>query len=230
MKNAFTTILFDLDETLFESSKSTKKILKSLLKKYAFDAGEDDLERYIVINSNYWGMLHAGKIDFNTLKIERFKTYLNELSVSFNAEVFAVEFLDMFKGALELIDGALPLCRQLHERGYKLYIASNGEDEIQKKRMEKAGLAPYFTGHFNSDAVGYCKPSIEYFNYIKEKIEEKDPKRILMVGDSLSTDIEGAMKAGFIGCWYCRKEAEYKNNLPCISIRSLGELRGILLP
>ena len=226
---AFTTVLFDLDDTLFESSKSIKDILISLLKEcFQYNADDETLNKYVKINSYYWELLRNGHIDFQTLKTGRFKEYLKELGISADAESFSLIFMEKFIGAVDLVDGAFELCRNLHKNGYKIYTASNGEDTIQKERIDRAGLAPYFTGHFNSDVMGCLKPSIEYFNYIRNNIKEKDPKKILMVGDLYSIDIEGAINAGISGCWFCRNASELKSGLPCITVRSLKELNGIL--
>ena len=226
----FSTILFDLDDTLFESSRSIKEILRSLLKKCNYAASEEDLNKYLKINSHYWKLLQRGEIDFTTLKTERFKVYLDTINITIHTESFSAEFLEMFKDAIELVDGAYDLCQKLYMKGCKLYIASNGEDLIQKERIVKAGLAPFFSGYFNSDVVGYLKPSVEFYNYIIDNIDEKDPRKILMVGDSYSTDIESAAMAGIYGCWFYRKEMVYTQKSPCITIKSLRELGNILLP
>ena len=236
----FSTILFDLDETLFDSYESIKVILKELLNDYDYCASDEDLNKYIGINSVYWERFQNGEMDFNSLKIGRFRDYLCELNINIKAEAFSTRFMARFKDAISLIDGASLLCLKLHQAGYKLYVASNGEDSVQKRRINKAGLSSYFDGYFNSDVMGYCKPSVEYYNYIKERIHEKDPKRILMVGDSYSNDVEGAAKAGISGCWFYRKESLYNSvistikrppgsNLSFITVRSLRELYSILI-
>ena len=226
----YSTVLFDMDETLFSSSASIKTILKELLLENNYDASNSDLDKYPKINSIYWKKYQNGEIDFHSLKTGRFSDFLYELNVDADIEEFTLGYTEKYKEADSLIEDALFLCSGLHKNGYKLYLASNGEDFVQRKRINKAGMASFFSGYFNSDIIGFCKPSIEYFNFIKENIDEKDPKKILMVGDSYSTDVEGAIRADMSGCWFCRKESEYSPDLPCITVRSLKELYNILLP
>ena len=99
------------------------------------------------------------------------------------------------------LEGAVETVKALSEAGIKLYIVTNGVAATQAKRLNKSGLLPYIQEVFVSETIGYQKPRKEYFDYVLDKIEEKDKGRLLLVGDSLTSDIKGAMNAGIPCCW-----------------------------
>lgn len=117
-----------------------------------------------------------------------------------DAETFKQAFRKGYGEAAFLIEGVaetLPLLAQK----YKLYIASNSFYHIQKHRLETAGILLYFTDLYISEQIGYDKPDPRFFQACLERCGLQ-PQEVLMVGDSLSTDIEGAANAGLHTCWF----------------------------
>ena len=97
----------------------------------------------------------------------------------------------------------------------------------QYKRIEKSGLEPYFEKVFVSEDAGHQKPEKEYFEYVLANIPEKDKAKILIVGDSQSSDILGGINIGIDTCWYNpeRSEAKYISKY---EISYLSQLKEIL--
>lgn len=85
---------------------------------------------------------------------------------------------------------------------FDLYVVTNGVVETQYQRLEDAHLRAYFRDVFVSEELGYRKPQREYFDYCFAHIPENDKKRILIIGDSLSSDMLGGICAGIDTCWY----------------------------
>ena len=87
-------------------------------------------------------------------------------------------------------------------RTYQLYMITNGNVVSQLPRLEHAGLAPYFREVFVSEAVGVGKPDKRYFDYVAAHIPGFSPAEALVIGDSPSSDIQGAVNAGLDSLWY----------------------------
>ena len=111
---------------------------------------------------------------------------------------------------------------------YRIYAASNGVLVMQENRLQLAGLRKYFTDLFVSDDIGYAKPDINYF---KECLNRAGLaiSEVLMVGDSLASDIAGANIAGIESCWYNPYSLENKSEVEAdMEISHLNDLAGIL--
>lgn len=54
---------------------------------------------------------------------------------------------------------------------------------------------------FVSEEAGYQKPRKEFFDYCFERIDKLNPERTMIIGDSLSSDIQGGDNAGIATCW-----------------------------
>ena len=125
--------------------------------------------------------------------------------------------------------GALKLCRTLHERR-RLYLATNGVGYVQKKRLRGSALAPYIDGIFISEEMGYSKPDPRFFDEVFVRLGNPDRKSAIMLGDSLSSDMLGASRAGIAGCWYCPDDKKQPQGiLPDYRIRQLEEFLPIVL-
>ena len=88
---------------------------------------------------------------------------------------------------------------------------------------------PYFKDIIISEEVAISKPNAEIFHHALDKIGYHDKNKVLMVGDSLTSDIQGGINAGIDTCWY--NPNEYINNTnikPTYEIKSLFQLRELL--
>ena len=101
------------------------------------------------------------------------------------------------------MDGALELLQKLHGK-YRLYAASNGTYEVQRRRIEESGIKPYFEDFFISKKIGFHKPDKKFFDYCFSHIPDFKLEECVIVGDSLSSDILGGKNAGLTTIWYQR--------------------------
>ncbi|MEE0981138.1 MAG: HAD-IA family hydrolase, partial [Acutalibacteraceae bacterium] len=125
-----------------------------------------------------------------------------------------------------VIDGAEDICRELR-KSYSMYIITNGAKIVQQGRLTDLPLMQYFDGVFISEEVGFDKPKKEYFDHVFLNIPEKDKSKCLVIGDSLSSDILGAVNYGIDCCWISEKtSSEIK---PTYQISTLKELLNILI-
>lgn len=218
-------LLFDLDDTLIDFSVDQKLALKYAFEEMGYEYTDDILEQYKKINDIVWGKLERGEIKtVSDLYEERcqmlFKIYnINEKTDKFNG------LLDKgFRENGTPFEGVGNILKKLRER-YKLAIITNGPKSQQYTRLNNANLSQYFSYFFVSEEIGYNKPNIKFFEYMFEKLEEKDRTKMLIIGDSLTSDIQGGVNVGIDTCWY---NVNYKKNIttikPNYEINKLEEL------
>ena len=200
-----TTILWDNDNTLMDFEYSMHKALYACFESFELEINEDIISRYEEINADYWKRLERGEITKSQLLNGRFADLFKELE--YEADV--TEFRKMFQVELgsyySYLDNSIDICRMLHGK-VKQYIVTNGVEETQIRKIKAAGFYDLMEEVFISGVVGYEKPRKEFFEYCLERIDEKDPEKILIVGDSLTSDIAGGNHAGIRTCWYNPKE------------------------
>jgi len=203
MSHKYTTILFDADNTLLDFDKDEHQALVRALEDYGVPVTEENIDTYVKINKSLWKKIETGEITKPELKRIRFKLFFDAIGFECDEEPLTVNehYLSLLGEGGNTLPGAVELCKELKNEGYDLYIVTNGVAATQAKRLKKAGLLPYFTEIFVSETVGYQKPRKEYFDYVLNTVKEKDTSGILLVGDSLSSDIQGAMSVGIPCCW-----------------------------
>lgn len=227
-KRKFDIILLDVDGTLLDFDRSERQGMRVVLSHYGIEPEEEHLRLYHQINQEAWCAFEQGKVTKERLVTERFERFFGLLG----KQVDGQEAENLYRAQLDasafLIDGALELCAWLKER-CDLYIVTNGTSSTQYKRLAVSGLDVYVKDIFVSEDAGSQKPQKEYFDYCFSRIPDSDPSRMLLVGDSLNSDIKGAKRAGCASCWYNPEGLEAPEDLrPDYEIRALEELKRIL--
>ncbi len=199
----FTTLLLDADETLLDFRKDEKQALIKALTHFSVPVSEENIKIYSDINQGMWKQLERGEITKPELKRTRFKKFFDAIGFETNEDPLTVNeyYLGLLGEGGNTLPGAVETVKELYEEGYELYIITNGVAATQAKRLTKSGILPYIKEVFVSETIGYQKPRKEYFDAVLEKIGEKDKSKILVIGDSLTSDIKGAMNAGLPCCW-----------------------------
>ncbi len=231
MNRKYTTILFDADNTLLNFDKDEHQALVKTMKEYGIPVSDDNISTYVNINKGLWKKIETGEITKPELKRTRFKLFFDAIGFSSEADPFEVNerYLHLLGDGGNTLTGAVELCKELKKEGYDLYIVTNGVAATQAKRLTKAGLLPYFTDVFVSETVGYQKPRKEYFDYVLNSVTEKDRDKILLVGDSLSSDIKGAMNARLKCVWLNLFGNELpKEYAPTFIISNITDVKKIL--
>ena len=200
----YTTLLLDLDETLFDFSKSEKFAIDKLMEKYNIPVTEENRRLYSEINDEKWKKLERGELTRPQLFHERFADFFEKTGVTADTGEANLSYMQFLSQASFILDGALETCEKLSEN-YSLYLVTNGTKIVQNGRLNGSPIMKYIKDVFISEEIGFNKPQREYFDYVLEHIEEKDKTKILVVGDSLSSDIAGAENSGLDSCWVNRK-------------------------
>lgn len=222
----YTTLLFDLDDTLMDFKKAEENAIEKLLLKYSLPATEENKRLYSLTNQSKWKALEKGEITRKELFTTRFPDFFKALGVEADGAKANADYMHFLSQGRFVIDGAEDICRELR-KSYSMYIITNGAKIVQQGRLTDLPLMQYFDGVFISEEVGFDKPKKEYFDHVFLNIPEKDKSKCLVIGDSLSSDILGAVNYGIDCCWISEKiSSEIK---PTYQISTLKELLNILI-
>lgn len=223
----YTTLYFDLDNTLLDFHAAEREALTSLLRLHKIPFGEEEIKLYSKINQSYWERFERGEIEKKEIYAGRFRTFLESVGENGDPEKMAVDYFSFLSLNCDFIEGATEILDYVKGEGYILCATTNGMAKTQYNRIEKSGLNNYFDYIFVSETTGAQKPEKEYFDYAVEHSEEKDRSKILVIGDSMSSDILGGINAGIDTCWYNPKGDKGKYT-PTYEIKDLDELKNIL--
>lgn len=196
-------ILWDIDATLLDFLKSENMALKKAFAHFGLgECTDSTVAEYSAINQSYWNRLETGELTKEQVLVGRFEEFLN---VKGFCDVDANEFCEFYESSLpdcvEFIGDAEETIKAL-SNSYCQYAVTNGAKNVQTKKLAVSGIEGIFNGAFISDDVGYAKPSKEFFNFVLQNIPKVSDDEILIVGDSLTSDIKGGNNMGFKTCWF----------------------------
>ena len=158
----------------------------------------------------------------------RFERLFEEFGIHKDPIVFGKAYLKNLAQSGFIIDGALELCQYLFEN-FKVAIITNGIKEVQDSRLEQSPLKPYIHHMIVSDEIGIAKPDPRIFEYAMKQIGDYKKSEIIMIGDSLTSDILGGINFGVDTCWYNSDESpSIKGIKPTYVISELSELYELL--
>ena len=224
----YKVILLDVDGTLLDFNQSERLGISKVLNHYGIPVTEELLRLYHQINDGFWQAFNRGEIGKEELCRRRFAEFFGRLGINVQgdeAEEIYRKFLD--ESAL-LLPGALETCQYLSER-YACYVVTNGTAQTQYRRLAISGLDRYMKGIFVSEDAGSQKPQKAYFQYCFSRIPESGPQGMLLVGDSLYSDILGGIQAGIDTCWVNPEGLTAPEEIQAdYTIREISELRNIL--
>lgn len=195
-------IIFDADETLFDFRKSEKEAFKNTMLECNIDYDENyHFKLYHDINLVIWKELEKGLITQDALKVERFKRLSDALNLKFDNAQLAKSYMKHLANSSILYEGSMALIEELHKY-YLLAIVTNGLKHVQNSRIRNSVISKYFKDIIISEEVGTSKPNPKIFEHTLRNISPIDKQKILVVGDSLTADIQGGINFGVDTCWY----------------------------
>ncbi|MDZ5254048.1 YjjG family noncanonical pyrimidine nucleotidase [Clostridium sp. LIBA-8841] len=226
----YEVIIFDADETLFDFKKSEREAFKNTMLKFDIKYDENyHLKIYKEINTGIWKEFEQGLITQEKLKIERFKRLSDKLNIKFDEINFAKSYMEHLADASFLFDDSIDLIENLN-KSYKLSIVTNGLTSVQDKRIRKSTIAKYFDTIVISEEILIAKPDPKIFEHTLKHMNFSDKSKVLMVGDSLTSDIQGGINFGVDTCWYNPNKIKNETSIkPTYEISSFDELKSLLL-
>ncbi|MEZ4590915.1 MAG: YjjG family noncanonical pyrimidine nucleotidase [Chloroflexota bacterium] len=219
-------LLFDVDNTLLDFDQTEALALESNFAQHHLPFPPEAKQRYHQINKSYWARLERKEITPEGLRTGRFQDLFDELGMTFDAELFASSYLAQLGQQAPLMDGVMELLGGLNGR-FQLAIITNGLADVQHPRLEKSGLKPYFSPIIISQEIGVSKPNPGIFDAAFAQMNQPAKNEVLIIGDSLSSDILGGINYGIDTCWF--NPNGQTTDLPITyEIKSLHQLNQIL--
>jgi 2-haloacid dehalogenase len=197
----YTHLLFDLDHTLLDSHESERLAYAHTMATIGLPDPDAHFDRYVAINQAMWRAVEAGDIEPGQVRHRRFEQFITEVGVDADPNAMADAFVFGLGNFGDLYDGAREVLESLASRT-TLAMITNGLSEVQRARIERLGLAPYFHTVIISSEVGVTKPRREIFDLAFVGLGNPAAEATLMIGDSLTSDIAGGRNAGIDTCWY----------------------------
>ena len=221
-------ILFDADGTLFDYDKAEAYALKNAFATTQIPYQIEFINAYKMINSSLWLDFEKGLISPSKIRVERFDQLFNQFNIKTNTTVFGDVYLDFFAEAGFLIDGAEDIVNKISSQTTTAII-TNGLSIVQRSRFSKAPIMSQFKDVIISEEVGCAKPNPEIFEITFEKLNHKNKNATLIIGDSLTSDIQGGVNFGITTCWFNPKRSPNNSDLtPDFEIHKLEELLEIV--
>ena len=194
-------LLFDADNTLFDFNRADRVAFAASCKVSGITPTDDLLERYRVHNNACWTMFDRGEASKEFICLERFRRFYTELGIDADPAAANEEHLATLATCSFPIPHSVEVCRRLSET-HRLFLVTNAVASVQRGRLSRAAIKPYLEAAFISEEAGAQKPTKAYFDYVFARIDGITRDNCLLVGDSLTSDIQGANNYGLACCWY----------------------------
>ncbi len=222
-------ILFDADDTLFDFKKSEDFAIRKLVS--TLDSDFDDefiIDTYKDINTKIWIEFEEGKITSDELKIERFNRLIKKLEIKSNAKELCNMYVQYLGDGSFLYKESEDLLNYL-SKNYKIGIITNGLADVQHRRIRNSIVGHYFEDVVISDEIKIAKPNPAIFDHALNNLNHTNKQSVLMIGDSLNSDIKGGINAGIDTCWFNQHNKVNSSNInPTYEINNLLQLKNIL--
>ncbi len=225
----FDIILWDVDQTLLDFKKSESYAIRFCFRKFGKEASDETVSAYSSINENFWKQIEKGQINKKEALVERFRTLFRQIGEEdIEAEAFQKEYADALGSVYYFQDDSYNLLNQLKGK-YSQYLVTNGVTYTQMKKLRLSGLDKLVDGIFVSEQLGVPKPHKEFFEQCFCAIPGFQREKALIVGDSLSSDMQGGNNAQISTCWYNPAGLENPFNIRIdYQIKDLNEIWNVL--
>ena len=213
-------VLFDADETLF--SFNSYLGLTAMLKRYGIDFTREDYDAFQAVNKLLWVAYQNNEITAEDIQMRRFaklskQTGVNQIQL--NQELMA----EMAKVSKPL-DGVMEILEALYPE-VNMGIITNGFTELQQQRLQNTQTERFFDIVVVSEQIGVAKPDRKVFDYAFSLMDDLDKTKILMVGDTLASDILGGYNSGIDTCWFNHANLVNDTKIqPTYEIKDIREL------
>ena len=222
-------LLFDLDHTLLDFDAGEDIALTQLLEEEGVEDIQAYKDYYVPMNKLLWKDLELKKITKKELVNTRFAKLFAHFGIEKDGAYLAERYQFFLSKQGQIFPGVEDLLKKLIHQGYELYAATNGITFIQTGRLEQSGISPYFKEIFISEQLHTQKPDAVFYEKIGARIPNFDKNHALMIGDSLSADIQGGNNAGIDTIWYNPHHLENKTQAqPTYEVDSYQALLEIL--
>lgn len=224
------TLLWDIDGTLLNFEKAENYAIKKCFEIFEIGECTDEMvARYSPINRKYWEKLERGEITKPEVLRLRFKEFFELENITFErVDDFNAEYQVRLGDKVFFCDNGFEVVTGL--KGIvKQYAVTNGTFVAQSRKLNQSGLIDVFDDVFISDKIGFEKPSVEFFDAVQKVVGKFTKNEVMIIGDSLTSDIKGGNNAGILCCWYNPLNLPKKDDLRIdYEIHNLSEILKII--
>ena len=205
----YKAIFIDIDDTLLDYIPCCREAFDAAMRNLTPSFEEREGERLFHLFFEISGRLFSEAKHGKYTIAEVMDLYPKEFIAAIGYPESAVDpFKHAFRAAWgethTLVPEAKEMLDILRDKGYRLFAASNSFGHLQRLRLERAGILPYFEDTYISMDIGYDKPDIRFFQEALRRCGLQ-PNEVLMIGDSMTTDILGAQAAGIEALFFDRR-------------------------
>ncbi|HZK48809.1 MAG TPA: YjjG family noncanonical pyrimidine nucleotidase [Thermoleophilia bacterium] len=217
-------LFLDADGTLFDYDSAESNALRAAFLESGLAYGDEALATYRAFNRAVWVEFENGTMSAATLRVRRFEQLFAALGLEADAAAFSPRYLEHLSRGTELLEGAERLVRTLRGR-VGMALITNGLKDVQRPRLRGSALHGLFDHVIVSDEIGVAKPSAGFFDIAFDAAGAPAKEKVLVIGDSLTSDIQGGIDYGVDTCWFNPRGASADPRYPATyEIRSLPEL------
>ena len=216
---AIKILLWDIDGTILNFEKAEEAAIRKGFEENNLGICTDQmLADYKQINKGYWEALERGEMTKEQILIGRFVEFFTKYNLDTSkADIFNKGYQVDLGDTICFNDDAYDLLVQLNKK-YKQYAVTNGTAVAQHRKIDRSGIGEILEKCFISEEVGYEKPSEKFFEAVFEEIKKDEAvtvnrDEILIIGDSLTSDIKGGNNCGIKTCWYNPNHAGNESEL-----------------
>lgn len=221
-------LLLDADNTLFDYDRAEAAALQKAFEQFGYEFQPKYTLAYRRINHKIWLEFEQGKIAQDRLRTRRFELLFEAMHIESDYVKFSARYIQNLAEGSYLIQGAEKVVKSLVGQ-VGLVLITNGLKEVQRSRLAKSAIGDCFSDVVISDEIGAAKPDRRIFRVAFERMGYPEKKDVLIVGDSLTSDIRGGNEYGIDACWFnpaqmvCDQDVEIQ-----YEIRHLDELLAIV--
>jgi len=220
-------LFLDADETLFDFRRAEEHALADAFGRFGLPLSAEHRDEYDRINKALWKRFEQGGMDQGMLKTERFRLLFESAGLDADPRAFSETYIDCLASASFLLEGAEEACARLSAR-CRLAIITNGIGKVQRARIGNSAIHPFIEGLIISEDAGFSKPDPRIFEHACRLLSWHDKEKMLMVGDSLSSDIKGGKAFGIDTCWANFSGKINETDIsPTFEIHSIAELESL---
>ena len=220
----YKVILLDADETLFDFKAAERKALCLTMQGFGVTCSSEDMAAYAQVNAALWTQFERGEITKQDIFVRRFQFLFDRFGLTGDVEKANQQYLQYIADCSEVFPGACSFVEKLAQH-HTLAIVTNGAAYAQKRRFYASKLSKFIPHLYVSEEIGVGKPDPRYFAAVFHDLKILDLKRVLIVGDSLTSDIRGGIQAGIDTCWYNpTRQQNLSDIIPTLEIATYEEL------
>ena len=229
---AYTHLFFDADGTLFDFNTSEKKALEKAVRALCGLWRDEFAPMYHEVTKCTWKELEKKLITLEDLKTLRFERFKDVSGLDFDVAEMSQTYIDFLSLSDDIYPGTIELLEEMSKK-YTLVLATNGITAVQRGRIAATGTEKYFKAIVISEEAGVAKPDAAFFLIGAEKTGNPPKENILMIGDSLTSDIQGAVNFGIKSCLIVPPHKEMPTMEECepkpdFIVRNFDQLKEIL--